>query len=93
VLIEKTDAWHNGMSPPSHQQRLESLTTALWSLANARLGVASVIANLHHRRIELRIFERSDVANPSSLARSRCDRTTQNNSVLSPKPVHMAIKQ
>jgi hypothetical protein len=25
--------------------------------------------------------------------RRRCDRTTQNNSVLSPKPVHMAIKQ
>jgi hypothetical protein len=71
VLIEKTDAWHNDMSPPSHQQRLESLTTAFWSLADARLGVASVIANLHHRRIELRIFERSDVANPSSLARSR----------------------
>jgi hypothetical protein len=70
VLIEKTDAWHNDMSPPSHQQRLESLTTALWSLADAR-RVASVIANFHHRRIELRIFERSDVANPSSLACSR----------------------
>jgi hypothetical protein len=49
----------------------------LWRLADAGLGAASVIANFHHRRIvllmerELRIFEMSDVANPTSLVRSR----------------------
>jgi hypothetical protein len=56
---------------------LESLTTALRSLADAGLGAASVVTNFHHRRIvplmerELRIFEMSDAANPASLARSR----------------------
>jgi hypothetical protein len=56
---------------------LKSLTNTLWSLADAGLGAASILANLHHRRItplmerELRIFEMSDVANPTSLARSR----------------------
>jgi hypothetical protein len=41
------------------------------------LGVASIIANFHHRRIvllkkrELCIFEMSDTANPISLASSR----------------------
>jgi hypothetical protein len=29
----------------------------------------------------------------SSVCDASCDRTAQNNSVLSPKPVHMAIKQ
>jgi hypothetical protein len=28
LLMGKTDAWHRGVSPPSRQQRLESLTTA-----------------------------------------------------------------
>jgi hypothetical protein len=56
---------------------LESLTTTLRSLADVRLGAASVIANFHHQRIiplmerELHIFEMSDVANPTLLARSR----------------------
>jgi hypothetical protein len=56
---------------------LESLTDALQRLADAGLGAASVLANLHHRRIvplmerELRIFEMSGVANPTSLGRSR----------------------
>jgi hypothetical protein len=42
-----------------------------------RLGVASIIANFHHRRIvslmerELCIFEMSDAANPTSLAHLR----------------------
>jgi hypothetical protein len=77
VLMAKTDAWHHGVSPSSRQQRLESLTTALRHLADARLGAASIIANIHHRRVvplmerELRIFEMRDAANPSSLARSR----------------------
>jgi hypothetical protein len=49
----------------------------LKNLADARLGAASVLANLHHRRIiplmerELRIYEMSEMANPVSLARSR----------------------
>jgi hypothetical protein len=77
VLKEKTDAWHHGVSPPLHQQRLESLTNALRSLADAGLGAASILANLHHRRMvllmerELRIYEMSDTANPTALARSR----------------------
>jgi hypothetical protein len=56
---------------------LESLTTALWHLADAGLRAASIIANFHHRRIvplmerELCIFEMSDTANPISLVRSR----------------------
>jgi hypothetical protein len=64
--MAKTDAWHHGVSPPSRQQRLESLTNELRSLADAGLGVASVLTNLHHRRIvplmerELRIFEMND---------------------------------
>jgi hypothetical protein len=77
VLMMKNDVWHHSVSPSSRQQRLESLTDALQRLADAGLGVALVIANLHHRRIvplmekELRIFEMSGAANPSSLARSR----------------------
>jgi hypothetical protein len=49
----------------------------LKNLADAGLGAASVLANLHHRRIvplmesELRIYEMSEVANPTSLARSQ----------------------
>jgi hypothetical protein len=38
VLKEKTDIWHHGVSPSSRQQRLESLTDTLRSLANAGLG-------------------------------------------------------
>jgi hypothetical protein len=75
--MEKTDAWHHGVSPASCQKRLESLTNALRSLADAGLEAASILANLHHRRIiplmekELRIFEMSNATNPTSLARSR----------------------
>jgi hypothetical protein len=49
----------------------------LKSLADTGLGAASVLVNLHHRRIvplmerELRIYEMSEAANPVSLARSR----------------------
>jgi hypothetical protein len=48
----------------------------LKSLADAGLGAASVLANLHHRRIvplmerEICIYEMSEMANPVSLARS-----------------------
>jgi hypothetical protein len=46
-------------------------------LVDTGLGVASIIANFHHQRIiplmerELRIYEMSDVANPTLLAHSR----------------------
>jgi hypothetical protein len=48
----------------------------LKSLVDTGLGAASVLANLHHRRIiplmarELRIFEMDETANPVALARS-----------------------
>jgi hypothetical protein len=56
---------------------LESLTDVLRCLADAGLGAASILANLHHRRIvpimerELRIFEMSNAANPTSLVCSQ----------------------
>jgi hypothetical protein len=62
VLKEKADSWHHGVSPSSHQARLDSLLAALKHLADAGMGAASVLANLHHRRIiplmerPLRIF-------------------------------------
>jgi hypothetical protein len=77
VLKEKADSWWHGMSPSSRQDRLESALLTLKGLADAGLGAASVLANLHHRRIvphmerELRIYEMSETANPVSLARSR----------------------
>jgi hypothetical protein len=77
VLKAKTNAWHHGVSPSSHQEQLESLTSVLKDLADAGLGAASVLANLHHQRIiplmerELRIYEMSDTTDPTALARSR----------------------
>jgi hypothetical protein len=77
VLKAKIDAWHHGLSPPSRQDRLESLLNGLKSLADVGLGVASVLANLHHRRIvplmerELRIFEMTEEADLTALVRSR----------------------
>jgi hypothetical protein len=77
VLKEKADSWHHGVSPSSHQAWLDSLLTALKNLADAGLGVASVLANLHHWRIaplmerELCIYEMSEAANPTSLAGSQ----------------------
>jgi hypothetical protein len=77
VLKEKDDSWHHGVSPSSRQEWLESLLNALKGLADAGLGAASVLANLHHRWIvplmerELRIYEMSDTANPTALARLR----------------------
>jgi hypothetical protein len=65
------------MSPSSRQDRVESALQALKDLADARLGAASVLANLHHRRIIplmerwLRIFEMEDTADPMALAESR----------------------
>jgi hypothetical protein len=77
VLKEKADSWHHGMSPSSRQDRLESILLALKGLADAGLGAALVLTNLHHKPIvplmerELRIYEMSEAANPVSLARSR----------------------
>jgi hypothetical protein len=51
VLKEKADSWHHGLSLSSRQNRLESLLNALKNLADAGLGAALVLANLHHRRI------------------------------------------
>jgi hypothetical protein len=76
VLKEKADSWHHGLSPSSCQERLESLLNMLKNLADAGLGAASILANLHHRRIiplmerELCIYEMSEAANPAMLARS-----------------------
>jgi hypothetical protein len=73
----EADSWHHGVSPSSHQARLDSLLSALKNLADVGLGAASVLANLHHRWIaplmerELRIYEMSKAANPMSLACSR----------------------
>jgi hypothetical protein len=75
--MEMADSWHQGMCPSSHQAWLDSFLTALKNLADAGLGAALVLVNLHHRRIvplmerELRIHEMSEVANPTSLAHSR----------------------
>jgi hypothetical protein len=77
VLKEKADSWYHGLSPSSRQDRLESALLALKGLADAGLGAASVLANLHHQWIvplmerELRIYEMNETANPVSLARSR----------------------
>jgi hypothetical protein len=56
---------------------LDSLLTALKTLADAGLGAASILANLHHRRIiplmerPLRIFEMHEEADPVALAQWR----------------------
>jgi hypothetical protein len=77
VLKEKADSWWNDLSPSSRQDILESSLLVLKGLADAGLGAASVLTNLHHRWIvplmerELRIYEMSETANPVSLARSR----------------------
>jgi hypothetical protein len=77
VLKAKTDAWHHSLSPSSRQDLLESLLNGLKNLADAGLGAASVLTNLHHRRIvplmerELRIFEMIEEADPTVLACSQ----------------------
>jgi hypothetical protein len=77
VLREKAEYWWHGLSPSSRHDRLESALLALKSLADAGLGAASILANLHHRRIiplmerELRIFEMDETTNPVALARSQ----------------------
>jgi hypothetical protein len=56
---------------------LDSLLAALRNLADRGLTAGAVLAFLHHRRIAplmerpLRIFEMTETADPTSLARSR----------------------
>jgi hypothetical protein len=77
VLMERADSWHHGVSPPSHQTRLDSLLDALKALADGGLTARCVLANLHHRLIvplmerPLRIFEMHEDADPVALAQSR----------------------
>jgi hypothetical protein len=77
VLKKKAGSWWHGLSPSSRQDRLELVLLTWKSQPDAGLGVASVLANLHHRRIiplmerELRIFKMDETADPVSLARSR----------------------
>jgi hypothetical protein len=77
VLKEKADSWWHDVSPSSRQGRLESALLALKDLADTGLGAASVLANLHHRRIvplmerQLHVFEMSDATDPVALAQSR----------------------
>jgi hypothetical protein len=69
-LKEKADSWWHGVSPSSRQDRLESDLQALKDLADAGLGAASVLANIHHRRVvplmerRLRIFEMDETVEP-----------------------------
>jgi hypothetical protein len=51
VLMDKADSWHHGVSPPSHQTRLDSLLAALKDLVDGGLTAGCVLANLHQRRI------------------------------------------
>jgi hypothetical protein len=77
VLREKAASWYHGVSPPSHQARLDSLVAALKNLADRGLTAGCVLANHHHRRIvplmerRLLIFEMSEDADPVTLADSR----------------------
>jgi hypothetical protein len=77
VVREKADSWWHGLSPSSRQDRLDSALQALKALADAGLTAASVLVNLHHRRIiplmerRLRIFEMHEEADPVALAESR----------------------
>jgi hypothetical protein len=77
VLRERAASWYHGVSPPSHQARLDSLLAALKDLADRGLTAGCVLANLHHWRIvplmerRLRIFEMTEDANPIALAESR----------------------
>jgi hypothetical protein len=77
VLREKAASWYHGVSPPSHQARLDSLLAALKNPADCGLTAGCVLAKLHHRRIvplmerRLQIFEMREDADPVALAESR----------------------
>jgi hypothetical protein len=77
VMRERADSWRHGVSPSSRRDRLDSAFRALKVLEDAGLTAASILANLHHRRIvplmerRLRIFEMEETADPVALAQSR----------------------
>jgi hypothetical protein len=77
VLMEKADSWHHGVSPSSHQTRMDTLLTPVKALADDGLTAGCVLANLHHRRIvplmerPLRSYEMHEDADPVALAQSR----------------------
>jgi hypothetical protein len=77
VLRERPDSWSHGVSPASHRRWLDSVLAALRYLAGRGLTTATVLAHLQNRQIiplierPLRIFEMTETANPSALARSR----------------------
>jgi hypothetical protein len=77
VLQERAASWYHGVSPPSHQARLDSLVAALKKLTDRGLTAGCVLANLHHRRVvplmerPLRVFQMSEDADPVALAKSR----------------------
>jgi hypothetical protein len=74
--MDRADSWHHGVSPSSHQARLDSLLAALKALEDDGLTAGCVLANLHHWRIvplmerPLRIFEMHKGADPVALAQS-----------------------
>jgi hypothetical protein len=76
VVREKANSWWHGLSPSSRQDRLDLALQALKALADAGLTAASVLANLHHRRViplmerRLRIFEMHEEVDPVALAES-----------------------
>jgi hypothetical protein len=51
VLREKAASWYQGVSPPSHQARLDLLLAALKKQAHRGLTAGCVLTNLHHRWI------------------------------------------
>jgi hypothetical protein len=77
VVREKANSWWRGVSPSSRQDQLDSALKALKDLADVGLTAASVLANLHRRRIiplmekRLRVFEMEETADPVALAQSR----------------------
>jgi hypothetical protein len=77
VLQERPASWYHGVSPPQHQERLDSLLAALRNLAGRGLTTEVVLAHLHHRRIvplmerPLRIYQMTEDADPVALAKSR----------------------
>jgi hypothetical protein len=77
VQREKAESWHNGVSPSSHQARLDSLLAVLKALADDGLTAGCVLVNLHYRRViplmerSLRIFEMHKDADLVALAQSR----------------------
>jgi hypothetical protein len=67
VVKEKADSWWHDLSPSSCQVRLASALKALKALADTGLTAASVLNNLHHRRI----VPLMEMADPVALALSR----------------------